>query len=174
MLIKSFLLPENLQHYVAANWLHEPEVLKELREETAAMPNSGLQIGPDQGYLMGILAKLINAKRYVEVGVFTGYSSLSVALALPEDGEVVACDISAEFTSVATRYWKKAGVEQKMTLHIGPAVDSLDMLLVEGQAETFDMAFIDADKPSYKAYFERIIQLLRPNGLLLVDNVLWS
>jgi len=174
MLVKSFLLPEALQHYVAANWVHEPEVLAKLRFETSQMKNSGMQIGPDQGVLMGILAKLIGAKRYLEVGVFTGYSSTSVALALPEDGEIVACDVSEEFTSMARRFWAEAGVADKITLHLAPAVETLDWLLAEGQGESFDMAFIDADKPNYPSYYERVVQLLRPNGLLLIDNVLWS
>jgi caffeoyl-CoA O-methyltransferase len=174
MLVKSFLLPEALQHYVAANWVHEPEPLSRLRVETSEMKNAGMQIGPDQGVLMGILAKLIGAKRYLEVGVFTGYSSTSVALALPEDGEVIACDVSEEFTSMARRYWAEAGVADKITLHLAPAAETLDWLLAEGEGETFDMAFIDADKPNYPAYYDRVLDLLRPNGLLLIDNVLWS
>lgn len=174
MLVKSFLLPEPLQHYVAANWVHEPEPLSRLRVETSGMTNSGMQIGPDQGVLMGILAKLIGAKRYLEVGVFTGYSSTSVALALPDDGAVVACDVSDEFTSMARRYWEEAGVAGKISLHLAPAVETLDRLLAEGQAESFDMAFIDADKPNYPNYYERVVPLLRTNGLLLIDNVLWS
>jgi len=173
MLVKSFLLPEDLQHYIAANWVHEPEVLAELRVETSAMQNSGMQIGPDQGVLMGILAKLIGAKRYLEVGVFTGYSSTSVALALPDDGEVVACDVSHEFTSMARRYWSEAGVADKIKLHLAPAVETLDALLASGQEGSFDMAFIDADKPNYLNYYDRVVRLLRPNGMLLIDNVLW-
>src|SRR5476651_2641041 len=126
MLVKSFLLPESLQHYVADNWVHEPEILSRLRVETSKMSNSGMQIGPDQGVLMGILAKLIGAKRYLEVGVFTGYSSTSVALALPADGQVIACDVSEEFTSMARRYWAEAGVADKISLHLSPAVETLD------------------------------------------------
>src|ERR1700722_1117439 len=129
MLVKSFLLPESLQHYVAAHWVHEPEVLTRLREETSTMTNAGMQIGPDQGVLMGILAKLIGATRYLEVGVFTGYSSTSVALALPDHGEVIACDVSDEFTSMARRYWQEAGVAGKVSLHLAPAVETLDRLL---------------------------------------------
>jgi len=174
MLVKSFLLPDNLKHYVAANWVHEPEALTRLREETSALTNAGMQIGPDQGVLMGILAKLIGAKRYLEVGVFTGYSSTSVALALPDDGVVVACDVSEEFTSMARRYWAEAGVADKITLHLAPATETLDRLIAEGHVGGFDMAFIDADKPNYPNYYERVIQLLRPNGVLLIDNVLWS
>ena len=173
MLVKSFLLPENLQHYVADNWVHEPEVLAKLRLETKELRNAGMQIGPDQGILMGILAKLIGAKRYLEVGVFTGYSSTSVALALPADGEVVACDVSEEFTSMARRYWDLAGVAGKISLHLAPAVQTLDGFLADGQAGSFDLAFIDADKPNYLNYYVRVVKLLRPNGLLLIDNVLW-
>jgi caffeoyl-CoA O-methyltransferase len=174
MLVKSFLLPEPLQHYIAANWIHEPEPLARLRVETSELSNSGMQIGPDQGVLMGILAKLIGAKRYLEVGVFTGYSSTSVALALPDDGSIVACDVSDEFTSMARKYWAEAGVAGKISLQLAPALETLDRLLAEGQAETFDMAFIDADKPNYPNYYERVVPLLRSNGLLLIDNVLWS
>ncbi len=174
MLVKSFLLPENLQHYVAANWIHEPEPLTRLREETSEMRNAGMQIGPDQGVLMGILAKLIGAKRYLEVGVFTGYSSTSVALALPDDGSVVACDVSDEFTSMARRYWAEAGVAGKISLHLAPAIETLDRLLADGHAESFDMAFIDADKPNYPNYYDRVVPLLRSNGMLLIDNVLWN
>jgi len=174
MLVKSFLLPEPLQHYIAANWIHEPEHLERLRIETSELKNSGMQIGPDQGVLMGILAKLIGAKRYLEVGVFTGYSSTSVALALPDDGEIVACDVSDEFTSMARKYWAEAGVAGKVSLHLAPAVETLDRLLAEGHVGSFDMAFIDADKPNYPNYYERVVPLLRPNGLLLIDNVLWN
>ena len=174
MLVKSFLLPENLQHYVAENWVHEPEVLQRLRTETSQLKNAGMQIGPDQGVLMGMLAKLIGAKRYLEVGVFTGYSSLSVALALPEDGIVVALDVSEEFTSMAQRYWKEAGVRDKIQLQLAPAVETLNNMIAAGRSDSFDFAFIDADKSNYRNYYERVLALLRPNGLLLMDNVLWS
>jgi predicted O-methyltransferase YrrM len=169
---KSYLA-EPLQDYVLDNWLREPDVLRRLREETAKMPNSGMQIPPDQGQLMGVLAKLIGAVNYVEVGVFTGYSALAVALSLPDDGHVVACDVSEEFTSMGRRYWEEAGVARKIDLHIRPAVETLDWLLAEGYAGSFDMGFVDADKSNYANYYERILQLLRPNGVLLVDNVLW-
>ena len=174
MLVKSFLIPEYLRDYVAGNWVHEPPVLEQLRIETSEMPNYGMQIGPDQGVFMGILAKLLGVKRYLEIGVFTGYSSTSVALALPADGEIVACDVSEEFTSMARRYWDAAGVAQKIQLNLAPAVETLDRLLAEGRAETFDMAFIDADKPNYAHYYERVLKLLKPNGVLMIDNVLWS
>ena len=189
MLVKSFLIPENLKSYVAENWVHEPDLLRQLREETAKMPQAGMQIGPDQGVLMGMLTRLVGAKRCVEVGVFTGYSSISVALALPEDGQIIACDVSEEFTSVARRYWKLAGVDHKIQLNLAPAVETQDRLLghapqqfalvgdrliAEDGLGSFDMAFIDADKPNYAHYYERVLQLLKPNGLLLIDNVLWS
>jgi predicted O-methyltransferase YrrM len=169
---KSIAMPDALYEYILENWLREPELLRELRAETAHMPNHGMQISPDQGQLMGVLARLIGAKTYLEVGVFTGYSSLSVALALPEDGKVVACDVSEEFTAVARRYWKKAGVEHKIDLKIAPAVETLDQLI--HQSRSFDMAFIDADKPNYLNYYERCLRLVRPGGMILIDNVLWS
>lgn len=174
MLVKSFLIPASLRQYIADNWVHEPELLARLRIETSTHPRSGMQIGPDQGVLMAQLVKLLGVKKYLEIGVFTGYSSLSVALALPEDGRIVACDVSEEFTSIARRYWAEAGVDSKISLHLAPAVETLDRLLASGEAGTFDMVFIDADKPNYLHYYERALQLLRPNGLLLVDNVLWS
>lgn len=169
---KSYLA-EPLQDYVLQNWLREPDVLRRLREETATMPNAGLQIPPDQGQLMGLLARMMGATNYLEIGVFTGYSALSVALNLPDEGMVVACDVSEEFTSVARRYWQEAGVDQKIQLHVRPAVETLDWLLAEGYAESFDMAFIDADKSNYPLYYERALQLVRANGVILIDNVLW-
>src|SRR3954454_19329096 len=148
---RSLLIPEELYGYVERNWVREPDVLRRLREETQAMPNAMMQIGPDQGQLMGLLVRLIGAKRTLEIGVFTGYSSLATALALPDDGQIVACDVSEEFTSVARRYWKEAGVEEKIDLRIAPAVETLDWLLAQGAEETFDFAFIDADKANYLA-----------------------
>jgi predicted O-methyltransferase YrrM len=168
---KSFL-PEALQDYVLANWLREPKILRSLREETAAHPRAGMQIPPDQGQLMQLVVRLTGAKRCLEVGVFTGYSSLSVALALPPDGEIVALDVSEEFTDVARRYWAEAGVSDRIQLRLAPALESLDALVAEGQV--FDLAFIDADKSNYLAYFEKALALLRPNGLILIDNVLWD
>ena len=161
-----------LHEYIVRNTLREPEVLRALREETLAMPMGGMQIAPEQGQLMGLLAGAIGAKRYLEVGVFTGYSSLAMALALPADGAIVALDVSEEYTAVARRYWARAGVSGKIDLRIAPAIASLDALASEGA--TFDMAFIDADKENVDAYYERCLALLRPGGLLLVDNVIWS
>jgi len=133
-----------------------------------------MQISPEQGQFMALLVQLMGAKKTLEVGVFTGYSSLIVALALPPSGKVVACDVSEEYTAIARRYWQQAGVADKIDLHIAPAMDTLDRLLANGEAETFDFAFIDADKSSYDGYYERALQLVRPGGLIAIDNVLWS
>ncbi len=171
MSARSFLVDDRLGDYLA-NTFNEPALLKQLREETGKMPECGMQIGPDQGVLMSILVKLLNVKSYLEVGVFTGYSSTSVALAMPDDGRIVACDVSDEFTQMARRYWKEAGVDHKVDLRIAPALDTLDALIKEGRQ--FDLCFIDADKPNYPGYYERAFKLVRPNGLILIDNVLWS
>jgi predicted O-methyltransferase YrrM len=149
-------------------------VLRRLREETALHPDAEMQIAPEQGQFMALLVRLIGARRTLDVGVFTGYSSLVVALALPADGEVVACDVSAEYTAIARRYWREAGMEGKIHLHLAPALETLDRLLAKGEASRFDFAFIDADKPSYDAYFERTLELLRPGGVVALDNVLWG
>jgi len=169
---KSISVTDPLYDYMLENWLREPELLRRLREETAKMPNAGMQISPDQGQLMGVLTRLFGVKSYLEIGVFTGYSSLSVALAMPEDGQIVACDVSEEFTSTARRYWQEAGVAGKVDLRLAPGVESLDALISEGR--TFDMAFIDADKPGYPNYYERCLNLVRRGGAILIDNVLWS
>lgn len=138
------------------------------------MPNAGLQISADQGQLMTLLVRLMGARRALEIGVFTGYSSIAVALGLPPDGELVACDVSDEYTAVACRYWQEAGISDRVKLHLGPAADTLKRLVEEGQEGTFDVAFIDADKPSYPTYYELCLMLLRQGGMLLVDNVFWS
>ena len=169
---KSFIDPE-LQNYINAVTLKESDVLQRLREETAEMPDAQYQISPDQGLFMGFLAKAVNAKRYLEIGVFTGYSSLVVAQAMGPDSKVVACDISDEFTQVGRRYWKEAGFESNIDLKLGPALDTLDGLVAEG-VEQFDIAFIDADKPNMPNYFERCLKLVRKGGLILSDNVLWA
>lgn len=170
---QSIGLSDNLYRYLVANSVREPEILKQLRAETAQHPLVNMQISPEQGQLMGLLVQLIGAKKCLEVGVFTGYSSLIVALNLPKDGKLIACDVSAEFTSIASRYWQAAGVSDKIDLKIAPALDTLDRLLADGEAETFDFAFIDADKNNYAAYYDRCLQLVRQGGLILVDNVLW-
>lgn len=152
--------------------LREPAVALRLREETARHPRAIMQISPEEGQFLALLARIVNAKRTLEVGVFTGYSSLSVALALPEDGRITALDISEEFTNVARRYWKEAGVDHKIDLRLGPAIATLNELLAEGNEESFDFAFIDADKSNYSGYYELVLRLLRPNGLIAIDNVL--
>lgn len=162
-----------LWEYIRSVTLREPEVLRRLREETARYPNSNLQISAEQGQFMGLLMHLIRARRTIEIGVYTGYSALAVALGLPEDGQVIACDINNDWTSVGRRYWREAGVEGKIDLRLGPALATLDGLIASGQAGQFDFVFIDADKTNYANYYERALVLLRPGGLIGVDNVLW-
>ncbi|MBE8967001.1 class I SAM-dependent methyltransferase [Nostocales cyanobacterium LEGE 12452] len=171
---QSIGLDNQLYNYLLSVSLREPEILKKLRQETANHPRSGMQISPEQGQFMSLLVQLIGAKKTLEVGVFTGYSSLSVALALPADGKIIACDVSEEFTAIARRYWQEAGVADKIDLRLAPALETLDRLLATGQAETFDFGFIDADKENYDGYYERSLQLIRPGGLIAIDNVLWS
>jgi caffeoyl-CoA O-methyltransferase len=171
---KTFTLPDKLYQYLIDHSLREPEVLRRLREETMRLPMSRMQIAPEQGQLMRLLVKLIGAKRAIEVGVFTGYSSLSVALAMPPEGRLIACDLSESWTAVARRYWREAGVEAKIELKLAPALETLDSLLESGASGTFDFAFIDADKSNYVAYYERLYTLLRPGGLLAADNTLWG
>ncbi|HEY2338427.1 MAG TPA: class I SAM-dependent methyltransferase [Burkholderiales bacterium] len=166
-------LPDKIFRYIVEHVVREAPVLAELRQATRKVRHSGMQIGADQGNLMALLVKLMRAKRCLEIGTYTGYSALAVALALPEDGSVVCCDISEEFTSVGKPFWKKAGVEKKIDLRIGPALRTLDEMLAKDKGR-FDFAFIDADKPSYWSYYERCLELLRPGGLIAVDNVLWS
>lgn len=170
---KSFGVSDDLYCYISANSLNEPDILAKLRQETANHPEARMQISPEQGQFMSLLARLMGAKKTLEVGVFTGYSSLAIALALPPDGKLIACDISDEYTAIARRYWQAAGVTDKIDLHIAPALETLDHLL-KTQAETFDFAFIDADKSNYAAYYERAFQLIRPGGLMAIDNVLWQ
>ena len=162
----------DIYQYVLRASSREPEILAELRSATAALPNSVMQIGPDQGQLMGLLVKLIGAQRCIEVGTFTGYSALAVALALPEGGTVITCDVNADWAAIGQRLWRKAGVESRIDLRIGPALDTLSHLLEDGHRGGFDFAFIDADKPNYLAYYEKLIELVRPGGLIAVDNTL--
>ncbi|MEH2083870.1 MAG: class I SAM-dependent methyltransferase [Nostoc sp.] len=173
MTIKTLGLEQNLHEYLLSISLREPKILTQLRQETAQYPIGRMQIAPEQGQFLALLVQLLAAKKTLEIGVFTGYSSLVVALALPRDGKVVACDISEEFTTIARRYWQQAGVADKIQLHIAPALQTLDRLLAT-EAETFDFAFIDADKSNYDGYYERSLQLVRPGGLIAIDNVLWS
>jgi len=166
-------LSGELWEYIGRVSLREPDVLRRLREETAPLPMARMQISPEQGQFMGLLTRLLGARMTLEVGVFTGYSSISVALALPADGKIIACDVSEEWTSIARRYWVEAGVAHKIDLRLHPAAETLDALLAEGRAGSFDFAFIDADKSNYLNYYERCLELLRPGGLIAVDNVLW-
>ena len=153
--------------------MREPDVLRKLREETARLPNSNLQISAEQGQFMALLMHLIGARRTIEIGVYTGYSALVVAQAVPDDGHIIACDINEEWAAVARRYWREAGVERKIDLRIGQALNTLDDLIASGQGNRFDFVFIDADKTNYANYYERALVLLRPGGLIAVDNVLW-
>jgi predicted O-methyltransferase YrrM len=171
---KTLPLTDVLYQYVLDVSLRESEVARDLRAETARLPNAEMQSAPEQGQFMGLLVRLLGARRALEIGVFTGYSALAVADALPPDGRLVACDVSEEFTAIARRYWDRAGVAGKIDLRLAPAVETLDALLAEGQAGRFDFGFIDADKERYDAYYERALKLLRPGGLLLIDNVLWG
>lgn len=169
----AFVTPE-IAEYVTRVSSREPDVLARLRRETANHELARMQIAPEQGQLMAVLARMLGARRALEIGVFTGYSSLAVALVLPDDGRLVALDLSEEYTAVAQRYWRKAKVDHKIELRIGAALESLDGLIDEGQGGTFDFAFIDADKEGMPAYYERCLELVRVGGVIAVDNVLWG
>ncbi len=171
---RTIAMTDPLYDYYLTVALREPPLLRELREETARMPQARMQIAPEQGQFMALLTELIGARRALEIGTFTGYSALCVALAMPADGRLVACDISEEYTAVARRYWARAGVADRIELRLGPAKATLDALLAAGAGGGFDFAFIDADKENYDAYYERALALLRRGGLLAVDNVLWN
>lgn len=169
------ITPE-LAEYIASIGVREHPVLTRCREETAASQGdrARMQISPEQGAFLGLLARIMSVDRAIEVGVFTGYSSLSVALALPDDGRLIACDVSEDFTRVARGYWEEADVADRIDLRLAPAVETLDSLLEEGAAGTFDLAFIDADKGGYDGYYERCLELVRPNGVVAIDNTLWD
>ena len=171
MAATSSFVSEGIVDYVRSVSVRDTALLRRLREETAPLPNAIMQITPEQGQFMALLVELTGAKNALEVGVFTGYSSLSVALALPKDGRLVACDISEEYTRVARRYWAEAGVADKIDLRLGPALETLDRLLAEGRRGGFDFAFLDADKANYDNYYERALELIRPGGLIAIDNV---
>ena len=165
-------LGERMRNYLAHTGVREHPAQKRCRIDTRKMPRSEMQIAPEQGAVMGVLAKLIGAKRYIEVGTFTGYSALSLALALPANGKVVCLDISDEYIAIARKYWKAAGVEKKIETRIGPAVQTLNRMIARREP-SFDMAFIDADKKNYGRYYERMLKLVRKGGLILIDNTLW-
>ena len=171
---KTLVMNDRLYDYLISSSLQESEVLRKLRAETATLSEGVMQIAPEQGQFMALLVQLIGAKKTLEIGVFTGYSSLVVAAALPPDGKIIACDVSEEYTNVARRYWEQAGVTDKIDLRLAPALETLDSLIEGGESGTFDFAFIDADKENYVAYYERCLQLLRPGGLIVIDNVLWG
>ena len=166
-------LSDRLSAYVQSS-VREHDALRRLREETAKLPLAAMQIAPEQGQLMALLVRLLGARRCLEVGVFTGYSSTAVALALPADGQLVACDVNEEWTAIARRYWREAGVAQKIELRLGPALDTLDGLIAAGKTGSFDFAFIDADKANYGAYYDRAFTLVRPGGVIAIDNTLWD
>lgn len=171
---KTISLSEAVSNYLQAVTVNEPPVLRELREETQKLPGAGMQIAPEQGQFMRLLVQLLGAKRCLEVGVYTGYSSISVALGLPADGLLIACDVNPETSSIARRYWERAGVLHKMRLELRPAVQTLTSLIDSKQSGSYDFAFIDADKESYEIYYELCLTLLRPGGLIALDNALWD
>ena len=163
-----------LRDYLWDRGTHEHPILKELRIETADLPESGMQICPEQGALMANLIKLMSAKKTLEIGTFTGYSALAVALALPENGKLVACDVSEKWTAIGKKKWERAGVSNKIDLRIGLALETLETLLIDKHEKSFDFAFIDADKDNYLAYYEKCLELVRKGGLIAIDNVLWG
>ena len=171
---RTIAVDDALYQYILDVSLREPELMRRLRAETASLPEATMQIAPDQGQFMALLVRLIGARRIIEVGTFTGYSALCMALALPEGGRIVACDVNETWTAVARRYWAEAGVTERIDLRLAPALQTLDAMVAGGEAGRYDLAFIDADKENYAAYYERALTLLRPGGLIIVDNVMWS
>ncbi len=169
---KSFLVPDAIYEYILKTTLRETPVQRELRERTATMPQARMQTGPDQLQFMQLLVRSIGARQCIEVGVYTGASALAVALAIPDDGKIVACDVSEEYTAIAAEFWDRAGVAGKIELRLAPAQETLSALV--GQAARYDFAYIDADKANYDAYYELVLRLLRPGGLMAIDNVLWG
>lgn len=175
MSTRTIQVTDRLHEYLLANSLREPPILSRLRAETAALPMARMQISPEQGQFMALLLQLLGARRTIEVGVFTGYSTLVAAINVPPDGLVLACDVSEEWTAIGRRYWDEAGVSDRIDLRLAPAQDTLDRRLqTPGEPGSFDFAFIDADKTGYAGYYEACLQLLRPGGLLAIDNVLWG
>jgi caffeoyl-CoA O-methyltransferase len=172
MSVRTTGLPDDVYQYILKVSSRESPVLARLREATAPRPEAEMQISPEQGQFMALLAKLVGARRCIEVGTYTGYSALAVAMVLPADGKLIACDVNDEFTRVGRPFWKEAGVESKIDLRLQPALATLDELLKEGQQDNFDFAFVDADKPNYIRYYEKLLQLVRPGGLICADNTL--
>ena len=171
---QSIVLDDKLYAYMLDMGLREPDILQKLRCATASETMAVMRSAPEQGQFMAMLLKLMGARRVLEIGTYTGYATLWMALALPPDGELVSCDISPEWTALAQRYWQQAGVDQRITLHLAPALDTLQQLQQQPDSVPFDFIFIDADKENYLAYFEACLQLLRPGGLMIIDNVLWG
>lgn len=171
---KTIRMDDRLYEYLLQVSLREPPLWARLREETAQLPMARMQIAPEQGQFMALLTRLLGVRRALEVGVFTGYSSLCVADAMAADGRLIACDTSEEWTAVARRYWAEAGVADRIDLRLAPALQTMDELLQQGEAGRFDLVFIDADKTNYDGYYERALQLLRSGGVVVLDNVLWS
>ncbi|MDZ3837989.1 MAG: class I SAM-dependent methyltransferase [Rhodospirillales bacterium] len=171
---RSIGLSDALYDYLLSVSLREPEILAELRRETMAMSERSMQIAPEQGQFMALLVRLAGARRILEIGTFTGYSALAMALALPAEGRIIACDVSEAWTEIARRYWRRAGVAERIELRLAPALQTLDALIAEGGGGSFDFAFIDADKSRYLDYYERSLSLVRPGGLIAVDNTLWG
>ena len=169
----SGMSPE-LYDYLLSVSVREPDILRELREESAARPGAQMLIPPDQGQFLNLLLKIMGAKKVLEVGTFIGYSTLWMALALPEDGQIIACDIDAKSGAIASKFWQKAGLDSKVTLRIAPALDTLERLLASNNTGAFDFAFIDADKRNYSAYYEKCLKLVRPGGVIAIDNTLWN
>ena len=171
---RTISIDDRLYDYLLAVSLREPPLLARLRRETAALPQAGMQISPEQGQFMALMLRMIGARKVLEIGTFTGYSALTMALALPPGGRLVACDISAEWTAIAVRYWREAAVSERIELRLAPALETLRGLIDGGEALTFDFAFIDADKENYPAYYEAALELVRAGGLIAIDNTLWD
>ena len=173
MTARTLFMPRRMHAYVLANAVRETRLQRELRELTQRLPGSGMQTAPEQGPLLQLLVRMLGARRCIEIGTYTGYSALAVALALPASGRIVCCDLSEEWTAIARRFWRRAGVARKIDLRLAPALQTLDALLARGGAGKYDFAFIDADKSSYGAYYERCLRLVRRGGLIAADNTLW-
>ncbi|HEV8600035.1 MAG TPA: class I SAM-dependent methyltransferase [Gemmatimonadales bacterium] len=171
---KRSLLPDAVEEYVSHLITRETPLQRSLRRETATLPEAGMQIGADQGALLALLVRVLGARHVLEIGTFTGYSAMAMAAALPEDGRLLTCDVSEEWTGIARRFWEAAGLANKIELRLGPAQETLERLFLEWGPRSFDLAFIDADKPAYDAYYEACLQLIRPGGIIALDNMLWS